>query len=117
MSDQRRQILEKVAKGELDVDAAQKLLGTSENKNFRITDRGAVALLGLQRRAIVLYPNQWRKLNNKMPHLMDFLNKNQSELKQKHDAFIATLPPKTKDEITTAEETVVEEEIVAEENN
>ena len=92
MSEQRRQILEKVAKGELDVDAAQKLLGNPETRHFRITDRGAVAVLGLQRRAIVLYPNQWRKLNNKMSRLMDFINHNQTELKSKKDEYLATLP-------------------------
>ena len=93
----RRDVLEKLAKGELDVDQAQNMLTTTgtgnvstRETNFRITDRGAVALFSLQRRPIVLYPNQWRKLNGKMSNLMQFLKDNQEELQEKHKTYMAT---------------------------
>lgn len=116
----RREILEKLAKGELDVDAAQKMLGSDDNndsKHFRMTDRGAVAVLGLQRRAVVLYPNQWRRLNNKMSRLMDFINQNQNELKNRHDAYLASLPPResTTNSDENTETTETKDEAKAEE--
>ena len=87
-----RQILEQVAKGELSVEEANNALEkqTSRSKSFRITDRGAVALLGVQRRSIVLFPAQWRKLNNQLPYLLQFINKNQDEIQQKQNAYVAT---------------------------
>jgi len=69
----KRRILEQLAAGSITIDQAETLLFEATNKHFRMTDRGAIAVLGIQRRPLVLFPKQWRQLNNRMPQLMKYI--------------------------------------------
>jgi len=100
-----RQILEQLAAGTINVDQAETMLFDADNKHFRMTDRGAVAVLGVQRRALVLFPTQWRQLNNRMAQLMKYIDHNIKELKTRQDNYSTTQPQATS--ATTTEEEVV----------
>ena len=85
-----RHILQQLATGSITVDQAENLLYDANNRHFRMTERGAIAVLGIQRRALVLFPSQWRQLNNRMAQLMKYIDHNVSELKTRQDNYQAT---------------------------
>lgn len=86
----QRRILEQLVAGTINLDQAENQLFEAANKNFRMTDRGAVVVLGIQRRALVLYPNQWRQLNNRMPQLIKYIDHNIQELSNRQKLHAVT---------------------------
>lgn len=91
-----KDVLEKVKNGELDVNEAQKMLRRRPITNgprytFRVTNRGAIAVFGLQRRPVILYANQWQKIEQLMPSLKNFVMNNQNVIMNKREQFIASV--------------------------
>lgn len=94
-----RDILERVKNGDLDVNEAQKMLrqnnrtmnDNSRRYTFRVTNRGAIAVFGLQRRPVILYANQWQKIEQLMPSLKNYVMNNQSVIMNKREQYIQSV--------------------------
>jgi hypothetical protein len=84
----KEEILEKVAKGELPVQEATKLLEQAEGARrgslyCKVSPKGAMSLYGLQRMPVTLYVEQWERLLAFSDELHKFLKEHNSELKRK----------------------------------
>ena len=49
----------------------------------KVSEKGAVMVLGLQRFPVTLYASQWERVANEMPRILRFIKENASVLKQK----------------------------------
>ena len=63
----KEEILKKLAAGELEVEAASKLLAELEQPKrgslyCKVSEKGAVSVYGLQRMPVTLYAEQWERL-------------------------------------------------------
>jgi len=84
----KEEILEKVAKGELPVGEATKLLEQAEQTRrgtlyCKVSPKGAMSLYGLQRMPVTLYVEQWERLLAFSEELHKFMEEHNSELKRK----------------------------------
>jgi len=83
----REEILEKVAKGEIPVQEASKLLEQTETRRgtlyCKVSPKGALSLYGLQRMPVTLYIEQWERLLGFSDELRKFMTEHDSELKRK----------------------------------
>ena len=83
----REEILEKVAKGELPVQEASKLLEQADTRRgslyCKVSPKGAMSLYGLQRMPVTLYIEQWERLLGFSDELRKFMEEHNSELKRK----------------------------------
>lgn len=61
----RRDVLDKVASGDLKPEDAEKMLKRNPPR-FVVTKNGAIALFNLQRTPVVLYADQWQKIGDLM---------------------------------------------------
>lgn len=82
----RSEVLNSVASGDLKPDEAEKILRHRQPPRFVVTRTGAIALYNLQRNPIVLYPDQWDKLQSliKRGILDNYMNKNSNIIKRKY---------------------------------
>ncbi len=84
----KEEILEKVAKGEMPVEEATKLLEQAEQTRrgtlyCKVSPKGAMSLYGLQRMPVTLYVEQWERLLAFSEELRKFMEEHNSELKRK----------------------------------
>ena len=84
----KEEILEKVAKGELAIEEATKLLEQAEQTRrgtlyCKVSPKGAMSLYGLQRMPVTLYVEQWERLLAFSDELHKFMEEHNSELKRK----------------------------------
>src|ERR1700683_3014972 len=57
---------------------------TAKNKiNFKVSEKGAVSVLGLQRFPVTLYASQWERLAAEMDKLMAFIAANNDKVTRK----------------------------------
>ncbi len=84
----QEEILAKVARGELPVEQASKLLEQAEQTRrsslyCKVSPKGAMSLYGLQRMPVTLYIEQWERLLAFSDELRKFLGEHNAELKRK----------------------------------
>lgn len=88
----RKEILAKLAAGEISADDADKLLAAGDAKPrgtlyCKVSEKGAVSVYGLQRMPVTLYVEQWERLLNFGDEVRQFLKDNESKLKRKESAM------------------------------
>jgi len=84
----KEEILQKLAAGELQVDAASKMLADLDQPKrgalyCKVSEKGAVSVYGLQRMPVTLYVEQWERLLGFSDEIKEFLKQHDSELKRK----------------------------------
>jgi hypothetical protein len=84
----KEEILKKLAAGELEVEAASKLLAEIEQPKrgslyCKVSEKGAVSVYGLQRMPVTLYMEQWDRLLGFAEELRAFIKEHDGELKRK----------------------------------
>jgi hypothetical protein len=84
----KEEILKKLAAGEMQVDAASKLLAELEQPKrgslyCKVSEKGAVSVYGLQRMPVTLYMEQWDRLLAFADEIRQFIKDHDSELKRK----------------------------------
>ncbi len=87
------EILAKLAKNEIEVDAASKLLSALDrpkgNMYCKVSEKGACSVYGLQRMPVTLYSEQWTRLLDFADAIREFLVEHDSELSKKADKVAA----------------------------
>ncbi|MBC8871674.1 MAG: hypothetical protein H8E44_19785 [Planctomycetes bacterium] len=84
----RKEILEKLASGELTADQADELLAKEEEAKrtglyCKVSQKGALSVYGLQRMPVTLYIEQWERLLDFADEIRQFGKENNSDLKRK----------------------------------
>ena len=84
----REEILEKLAKGEIAVEEANRLLEASDREKrtslyCKVSEKGAISIYGLQRMPVTLYVEQWDRLLGFSDELRTFMRDNDAQLKRK----------------------------------
>jgi hypothetical protein len=84
----KEEILKKLAAGEMEVDAASKLLAELEEPKrgslyCKVSEKGAVSVYGLQRMPVTLYMEQWDRLLGFAEEIRQFIKDHDGELKRK----------------------------------
>jgi hypothetical protein len=84
----KEEILAKLKAGELEVDAASKLLAELDQPKrgalyCKVSEKGAVSVYGLQRMPVTLYMEQWERLLGFAEEIKEFIKENDSKLKRK----------------------------------
>jgi hypothetical protein len=84
----REEILEKLAAGEINVEAANKLLAESEQRKrgslyCKVSQKGAISVYGLQRMPVTLYIEQWERLLDFADDIRQFAKENEGSLSRK----------------------------------
>jgi hypothetical protein len=84
----KEEILKKLAAGEMEVDAASKLLAELEQPKrgslyCKVSEKGAVSVYGLQRMPVTLYMEQWDRLLGFADEIRQFIKDHDGELKRK----------------------------------
>ncbi len=84
----KEEILQKVAAGEMDIDAASKLLAELDQPKrgslyCKVSEKGAVSIYGLQRMPVTLYMEQWDRLLSFAEEVRAFIKDHEGELKRK----------------------------------
>ncbi len=82
----RKEVLDKVANGDIKPEDAERMLRTRLPPRFVVTRTGAIALYNLQRNPIVLYADQWDKLSSLIRRdiLDNYMAKNTSIIKRRY---------------------------------
>lgn len=84
----KEEILAKLAKGEIQVDEATRLLEEVETSRrgtlyCKVSPKGALSVYGLQRMPVTLYVEQWTRLLDYSEELRQFMTAHDTELKRK----------------------------------
>ena len=84
----KEEILKKLAAGELEVEAASKMLAELEQPKrgslyCKVSEKGAISIYGLQRMPVTLYVEQWERLLDFAEQIKAFLKEHSGELKRK----------------------------------
>jgi len=84
----RKEILAKLAKGEIDTDEASKLLDEVDRQKrgslyCKVSQKGGMSLYGLQRMPVTLYVEQWERLLDFADEIREFIKEHDPELKRK----------------------------------
>lgn len=84
----RKEILSKLAAGELTEEEAEKLLDEQERQKrgslyCKVSQKGAISVYGLQRMPVTLYVEQWERLLDFADDIRKFVNEHTDELKRK----------------------------------
>ena len=83
----RKEILAKVAAGELTTEEADSLLKTLPESqgvlSCKVSPKGAVSVYGLQRMPVTLYADQWHRLLEFAPNIRDFIQQHRASLRWK----------------------------------
>jgi hypothetical protein len=82
------EILAKLAKGELQIEEAKKLLEDADQQKrgtlyCKVSPKGALSVYGLQRMPVTLYLEQWNRLLEFGDEIRKFLQQHDAELKRK----------------------------------
>lgn len=82
------EILKKLAAGEMEVEAASKLLAELEQPKrgslyCKVSEKGAVSIYGLQRMPVTLYMEQWDRLLGFADEIRAFIKEHEGKLKRK----------------------------------
>ena len=82
------EILKQLAAGELEVEAASKMLAELEQPKrgslyCKVSEKGAVSVYGLGRFPVTLYQEQWLKLLDRADDIRAFITQNADKLKKK----------------------------------
>jgi hypothetical protein len=85
---ERKEILEKLASGELGAEEADKLLEEAEQKKraslyCKVSQKGGISVYGLQRMPVTLYVEQWERLLGFADDIKQFIKQHDAELKRK----------------------------------
>jgi hypothetical protein len=83
---ERKEILERLAAGELSPDEADGLLAQGEKKGMiycKVSDKGGISVYGLGRFPTTLYVEQWQRLLDFGDEIRRFAKDHDSELKKK----------------------------------
>lgn len=80
-----QELLAKVARGEITPDEAEKQMEAASQKpiTFKVSDKGAISLYGLQRFPVTLYAEQWERVLDKADELRAFIADNSTKLTKK----------------------------------
>ena len=84
----KEEILAKLAKGEIQVEEATRLLEEIETPRrgtlyCKVSLKGAMSVYGLQRMPVTLYVEQWGRLLDFSEEIRQFIKEHDSELKRK----------------------------------
>jgi hypothetical protein len=84
----KEEILAKLAKGEIQVEEATRLLEEIETPRrgslyCKVSPKGALSVYGLQRMPVTLYVEQWSRLLDFSEDIRQFITEHDSELKRK----------------------------------
>ena len=81
----RQEVLQKVAQGNLQPDEAERMLRKRLPPRFVVTRNGAIALYNLKRDPIVLYADQWEKLSSLIERgiLKTYMSRNENIIKRR----------------------------------
>ena len=84
----KEEILAKLAKGEIPVEEASKMLEDLDQPRrgqlyCKVSQKGAVSLYGLQRMPVTLYVEQWERLLAISDEIKQFIQEHDTELKRK----------------------------------
>ncbi|MGQ9506030.1 MAG: hypothetical protein ACUVQG_14300 [Thermogutta sp.] len=84
---QRREILEKVASGELTVAEGERLLAELNSETpvltCKVSPKGAVSVYGLQRMPVTLYADQWHRLLAFGDTIREFIEAHRDQLRRR----------------------------------
>lgn len=80
-----KELLDKVASGDIKPDEAQKIMYRRKLPRFVVTRNGKIALFNIQKTPIVLYADQWEKIENLMKKdvFSKFLDRSKDIIKTK----------------------------------
>lgn len=82
---QRKEILAKVAAGELTLEEADRLLAELDSEaavlTCKVSPKGAVSVYGLQRMPVTLYADQWHRLLAFGDDIRQFIEKHRDQLR------------------------------------
>jgi len=84
----RKEILAKLKRGEIDTDEADKLLEELDRQKrgslyCKVSQKGGMSLYGLQRMPVTLYVEQWERLLDFSDEIRQFIKEHDAELKRK----------------------------------
>ena len=84
----RKEILAKLAAGEITEEDADNMLSELETKKrgtlyCKVSQKGAISVYGLQRMPVTLYVEQWNRLLDFSDEIRQFAKDNDAELKKK----------------------------------
>jgi hypothetical protein len=84
----KEEILAKLAKGEIQVEEATRLLEEIETPRrgtlyCKVSPKGAMSVYGLQRMPVTLYVEQWNRLLDFSEEIRQFITEHDAELKRK----------------------------------
>lgn len=83
---ERKEILQRLAAGELSPDEADAMLAKSERKGAvycKVSDKGVISVYGLGRFPTTLYVEQWERLLAFGDEILQFAREHDAELKKK----------------------------------
>lgn len=83
---ERKEILERLAGGELSPEEADELLAKGEKKTglyCKVSGKGGISVYGLGRFPTTLYAEQWQRLLDFGDEIRQFAKEHESELKKK----------------------------------
>lgn len=76
-----KELLEKVASGEITVDEAQKSLA-EDRISFKVSEKGCLSMYGVRKQfPVSLYKNQWKTVLDASDAVREFIAKNEAVLK------------------------------------
>lgn len=78
-------VLPDLAAMQRQIEELQAKLAVSEGKAlaFKVTEKGAVSVYGLQRFPVTLYAGQWERLTQEMGKLKSFIEANEGKVARK----------------------------------
>ena len=84
----RKEILSKLAAGQMSEEEADRLLGQMESRPrgtlyCKVSPKGAISVYGLQRMPVTLYVEQWTRLLDFSDTLRQFAKDNDGQLSRK----------------------------------
>ncbi len=80
------EILKQVQEGKLTLEQAQVLLNPVKPITFKVSEKGALSLYGLQRFPVTLYRPQWERVIAAVPELQKFIEAHKDELTTEKEA-------------------------------
>ncbi len=91
----RKEILSKLAAGQISEEEADRMLGEMEAKPrgtlyCKVSPKGAISVYGLQRMPVTLYVEQWVRLLDFGDNVRQFAKDNDGKLSRKGDKQVET---------------------------
>lgn len=84
-NNRRKDVLNKVASGDIKPEEADRLLNDKKPPRFVVTRKGSIALYNLGKEPIILYADQWEKLSSMMERniLKNYMERNTNIIKRR----------------------------------